>query len=404
MRAFALVALLAVPGALAQLTDIPDIATATLATATAEAPTTTQSTTGATGTTAGTTRTTGGTTGGTTSATTSAGTTAQATTVTAINPGSTSQTTSASTSGSSTVNIATGTTFHLTDLPTIQGAGIPTLVIPFTADAPFMQKSSLPEGTVFIAVGATLAFLGACVLLWRVLVAWSINRSVKRAAMVSVRGPEKSTAWGSSTRQGYQKKEYEPGNNMSMDALTSSGKPIKSFRDQDNNSRGSGAVPPAGLFFSPTANAQQRNSAVNPDGNRSSSYLPAGYYASPSAQAAGGAGTTMIGSSLAPYARANSMNTPSPPLSPALPPAAGTYNRSTSRDGVRNQPRALQSGPRIRQPSATRGQTTSSFYRQSGASNLTASNIASNEHLAGQRAPSALLDDLFDQHGTRSQR
>ncbi|KAF1824373.1 uncharacterized protein K489DRAFT_378783 [Dissoconium aciculare CBS 342.82] len=401
MRAFALVALLVVPVALAQVTDVPDLATATTATATFATTTNTAGTTGTTGT--GTTRTTGGTTAATTGATTGAGTTAQATSVTAINPGTTSQTTSAATTGSTTANAGTGTTFHLSDLPTIQGAGIPTIVVPYTANAPFMQKSSLPEGTVFIAVGATLAFLGACVLLWRVLVAWSINRSVKRAAMTSVRGPEKSTTWGSSTRQAYQK-EYEPGNSMSMDALTSSGKPIKSFRDQDNNSRGSGVVPPAGLFFSPTANAQQRNSAVNPDGNRGSSYLPAGYYASPSAQAAGGAGTTLIGSSLAPYARTNSMNnTPSPPVSPALPPTSQPYNRSASREGARAGPRALQSGPRIRQPSATRGQS-SSFYRQSSASNLTASNLASSEHLAGQRAPSALLDDLFDQHGTGPQR
>jgi hypothetical protein len=86
-------------------------------------------------------------------------------------------------SSSSSADLRTGGTltesaFHLTGLPTIAGAGIPTLVIPFTANAPFMQKSSLPEGTFFIAVGAVLAFLGAGVLLWRLLVAWSINRSV----------------------------------------------------------------------------------------------------------------------------------------------------------------------------------------------------------------------------------
>lgn len=307
------------------------------------------------------------------------------------------------TNTAATTTAAGGPAFTLTNAPTIAGAGVPQLYIPYTADAPFMQKSSLPEGTVFIAVGATLAFLGVCVLLWRGLVAWSINRSVKQAAMASLRRPEKANTWATSNSRtgGGLYKEYEAGSSMSLDALTSAGKPLKSsYRDHDNNSRGS-TVPPAGLFFSPTANAQQRNSAIDPDGgNRSSTHLPAGYYASPSAaRPAGGAGNTTIGgSNLAPYARQSMNHTPSPPMSPNLAPTAQGYYRSASPGAA-----GLRSGPRERLPSTSRerfnGQT-SSVYRASSGSNLRPQSSVSHDQLGGQRAPSAYLDDLFDNHGT----
>lgn len=328
-----------------------------------------------------------------------------ATQTTATTPSSASSTaaTSATTTGASfaATTTSSNTVFHLTGLPTIEGAGIPTLEVPYTADAPFMQKSNLPEGTFFIAVGATLAFLGACVLLWRAMVAWSVNRSVKRAAMASIRGSEKTSTWGGSSfpPRGSMYKEIS-GSNMSLDALTPAGKPVgkSHFRDHEIKRE---ATPPAGLFFSPTA--QAGSGAHN--GNRTSSYLPAGYYASPSAQAAGGAGSTTIGGSLAPYTRSSFVQ-PSPPPSPGLAPTTRNTTptfRASSRDGLRAPSRdglLGSSRPGSYLDTGRQGQS-SGLYAQPSSSSLMVGvgGRPSRDSLAGSRAPSAYLEDLFENHG-----
>ncbi|KAK4560935.1 hypothetical protein LTR86_004890 [Recurvomyces mirabilis] len=299
------------------------------------------------------------------------------------------------TSGASFTATATGATsiFHLSDVPTIAGAGIPTLVIPYTAAAPFMQKSKLPEGTVFIAVGAVLAFLGACVLLWRGLIAWSINRSVRKSALASIRGSEKSSKWGGGTSTGYNPvhgggggggghyKDYN-GSVMSLDALTKSGKPIGKQHLAGHDIKRE-STPPAGLFFSPTAQA-----GTQVQNNRASSYLPAGYYASPSAQPAGGAGATTIGGSLAPYAR-HSTIAPSPPSSPGIPNSrdsrsSATY-RNTSRDGLRAPSRE------------TAGNTRNSYYDGNG-------NAARSSALYAQPSNSSLMVGVGGHEGARMSR
>ncbi|KAF2212936.1 hypothetical protein CERZMDRAFT_117589 [Cercospora zeae-maydis SCOH1-5] len=289
-------------------------------------------------------------------------------------------------------------TFRLTGLPTIAGAGVPEIGVPYTANAPFMQKSSMPEGTVFIAVGAVLAFLGACVLAWRGLVAWSINRSVKRAALASIRGGEKHGAWGGS--HGYSNKnayykEYEAGSSMSLDHLTASGKTQKPGKHDDSHRHSS--APPAGLFFSPTAQASNRASSYTVD-NRSSAFLPAGYYASPSADApAGGRSSTVIGGShLAPYARNSHMGgaSPSPPGSPnpARPGSRSTSNfAGDSRGGLRTASR----GPPSRDGYG--GGRSSNLYTHPSSSSLAVGQSQSD--LPGQRAPSAIFDDMLDVHG-----
>lgn len=291
--------------------------------------------------------------------------------------------TSATSSAASTTDDSTKTTGTfvattdsaeptLSDLPTIAGAGIPTMVVPYTANAPFMQHSTLPRGTVFIVVGAVLAFLGACVLFWRALVAWSINRSVKQAAIASIAGSEKaSKSWGGSTT-GYNPVKgglyKDAGSSMSLEALNAAGKPLKA----DRNSK---QPPPDGLFFSPTA--QHRMSDANLSGrplsqvmnNRSSTYLPAGYYATPSAQAAGGA---TVGGNLAPYAR-NSTYENSPPTTPGY--SRHSHLRTGSREGNGGSRNSYLDAP------SRQGRP------------------QSNDGLPGSRAPSAYLEDLFDNHG-----
>ncbi|KXT10216.1 hypothetical protein AC579_3734 [Pseudocercospora musae] len=388
LHAVALLALLGAAAVHAQ-NDLPNLATVTDATTTAA--TTAEST------------------GDTSAASTTGKTTAESTAESTKTAETASGGTTASGTGftatasfpDATTTTSAGSVFQLTGLPTIAGAGIPTLVIPYTANAPFMQKSSMPEGTVFIAIGAVLGFMGACVLAWRGLLAWSINRSVKRAAMASLRGTEKS-GWGGSHAAGAGShkstfyKEYDPGSSMSLDHLTSAGKTAKPGKHDDSGHRKSSA-PPAGLFFSPTAQQGQRHSSHNMDGNRESTYLPAGYYASPSGEVAGGRNSTVIGGSLAPYAR-NSGISPSPPSSPNLQNSRWTYYGGgvySSRDGIRHSSREGLRAPPSRDSYAPSRH--SNLYPQPSSSSLAVGDSTSD--LPGQRAPSQILDEMFDNHG-----
>ncbi|KAH9844503.1 vacuolar membrane protein [Teratosphaeria destructans] len=367
----------------AQLSDVPDLSTATQTTAT-------------------------------TATSDSASATSDSTSGTSTG---TSATTTGSSSGTATSSASIS---HLSNIPTIAGASIPTIVIPYTAGAPFMQKSSLPEGTVFIAVGACLAFLGACVLLWRGLVAWSVNRSVRRAALASLRGESEkngTSTWGGSSGYGPLKDGLykDAGSNMSLDALNKAGKPIGKSHHFSGNEVKRESTPPSGLFFSPTAQAV---TGAHTPGNRASVLLPAGYYASPAAQAAGGAQSTTIGgASLAPYAQRHSMMNHSPPGSPGHTPqsraSTGMNYRassrehlgsSASRDGYSSARNSYMDGtPR------NGGRGVSSFYMQPGNSSLMVDVGAagarggfsreSTSDLGGSRAPSAYLEDLFENHG-----
>ncbi|KAL2351690.1 hypothetical protein BJ546DRAFT_255602 [Cryomyces antarcticus] len=314
-----------------------------------------------------------------TSATSDASTAAASTAATTPTPPSTSLP-ATTTFGGSTASTTTNSVFHLTGLPTIEGAGIPTLVIPYTAGAPFMQKSALPQGTVFICVGAILGFLGACVLAWRGIVAWTINRSVKKAAMVQYTNDAK---YGGFRNGAGIYSSAGVGSSMSLDHLTVAGKPAQKER-----------TPSANLFFSPTATAGRQS--PGPGTNRNSSaYLPAGYYAAGNAAPAGGAGMTTLGGSLGPatgggYTRSRSMG-PSPPASPGSPPSSGgtyTSSRGASREGHTSTRGASQ---------AYRGERNSSvLYVPAGSARTSMAG------LSGQptsRAPSAYLEDLFENHG-----
>jgi hypothetical protein len=238
----------------------------------------------------------------------------------------------------------------LTDLPTIPGYGIPTIGVPFTGNAPFMDKSTLPEGTVFICVGAILGVMGAAVLVWRGLVAWSLHRSVKRANRKILASD------GKLTKNGFGAISMAP-SNMSLDHLPTAQKRAQA---RASTITSASAARKSSLFFSPTAGAGHPSmlSPYNSAPNRSSSYLPAGYYTAPGAAAPGSAHIGS-GTSRAQYGRYSQFQ-PSPPGSPALPP---------SRGGA------------------------SSVYLQPSMSSL-------NLHLPGNqqpggRAPSANMDELF---------
>jgi hypothetical protein len=277
-------------------------------------------------------------------AATPASTATTAASTTAASDASTTQTNAASSTGPSTTISGL-----ISNAPTIAGVvtSIPSLIIPDLSGAPFMQKSNLPEGTVFICVGAVLGFLGACVLGWRLIVAWSINRSAQRAASTQYTS-EKS-------RNGGYAPTYSD-NNMSLEALTSLNTGYEGARDRSTQRYSSMPKPKvqqkrtpttSSLFFSPTAGA-----GANTIGNRVSSYLPAGYYASGAAAPAGGSSLAHIGGPpAAGYGRIDSPRE-TPPTTPGLRPSPGSRNPSTdlTRDYLTARP--VGRDPAQRTPSA----------------------------------------------------
>ncbi|KAL9581852.1 MAG: hypothetical protein Q9212_003642 [Teloschistes hypoglaucus] len=250
-------------------------------------------------------------------------------------------------------------------LPTLAGVKAPTPSVPPTTDAPYMQKSNLPQGTVFICVGAGLAFIGLVVLAWRGLVAWSLHRSVRKAAMApSVQYTQLSDGKSRSNTPGTTLYSAGPGSTLSHDRLTATSKP----GSKTHTARSS-------LFFSPTAGA-----GMQTPGNRASGYLPAGYYAAGNAAAGGGVPMTQIGGGSGArqgdrYSRARSAG-PSPPGTPSMLSSRGAevaYGRPSTA-GLSTQP-----------STSTLGLSTA----------------------PQGRAPSAYLDDLFEGHsgaGSRADR
>lgn len=272
----------------------------------------------------------------TASATTGSGTTAAASTGSASKVSITGGS-SASTTGS--IPTITGTSASsdagLTGLPTLSGAVQPvTVTVPNLSNAPFMQTSSLPDGTVFIVVGAVLGFMAMSVLLWRGLVAWSLHRSVKRAASQQGMDDKKALFRTPGPPPAPFYKYSDRDSTISLSGLGHKSK--KSNRPNTAGARES----TANLFFSPTAGAA---GAGVGGGNRGSNYLPAGYYAAGASAAANGQGHVPIGgqghrqdismTSLRPesqgYGRARSMGH-SPPDSPGLRPGSAHMASSST--------------------------------------------------------------------------
>ncbi|EAU34751.1 predicted protein [Aspergillus terreus NIH2624] len=347
------IALLAQISVAQKLTEAPDSRTTDAAT-TAD-PATTERTTAAETTAASTAETTAETTARTTAETT-AKTTAE---TTAETTSETTAKTTAATTGFTATTSESSTSASTTDstTSTTQSSGlVPVVTVPPVGDAPYMQKSDTPEGTVFIAVGAVLGFVGLAILAWRGLVAWSVNRSVRRAALMH-----------SSETKGLlrtRKKRSTVHTQASMPAV--------SLDKLSSNKRGSHANPrsskvpssSSGLFFSPTAGAHT-------SGNRGSSYLPAGYYA---------AGSSAAGSH-------PSMHFSSSDL-PGLGPQSQGYVRTRS-------------GP---SPPGTPTYEPSPHHaaRQSYVGGSTSSLNLSSPPPQG-RTPSAYLEDLFENHAPQQQ-
>lgn len=185
-----------------------------------------------------------------------------------------------------------------------------------------MQKSNLPNGTIFIAVGAILGFFALAVLAWRGLVAWSINRSIRRAAAIQSHRESKSHLRGR-RKSNFYDQNPDSTMSMSMEKLATEGR--------QPPAQAKAPAPSTNLFFSPTAGIRSTGS-----GSRVSSYLPAGYYGASNA-AAGAA--RVLGPRSQGYSRASSTG-PSPPESPEAKPkrhgSKSHHRRRRSQDDRRH--------------------------------------------------------------------
>ncbi|GAD94066.1 conserved hypothetical protein [Paecilomyces variotii No. 5] len=243
---------------------------------------------------------------------------------------------------------ASGTASATSDnsLPTLSSTAsssynYPPPSVPPTENAPYMRKSKAPEGTVFIAVGAALGFIGMVILLWRAMVAWSVNRSVRKAAEMQARSEKKALLAGRRRRRSRRRSTVyseAPGSTMSLDKIGTGYRSSQVPPMPKSNTRTSG------LFYSPTAGAGMQGNA-----NRTSTYLPAGYYASSNTALSGSSvGLSNLGAQSQGYTRTGSGS--SPPASPLLSPNLG-HDRSYRGSQARMSTTSLNVPPQGRAPS-----------------------------------------------------
>ncbi|CAI7662527.1 unnamed protein product [Penicillium viridicatum] len=302
----------------AQVSAVPadDATTDTDAAKTTDDPSTTQSTSSVSETTTSSTSTsTSSFTTSTSSSSTS--TTMDTTTTSSSSSSSTTSDSSTTTSSVSTTTESSTSSSSSSSSTTTTGAIV---TIPPTANAPYMQESNAPEGTVFIAVGAALGLIGLTLLAWRAMVAWSVNRSVRRAAIIHA-SESKRLLRGSRKKRSIPH-SAAPAADVSLHKLGTTRTSYKPNRVPSASS---------GLFFSPTAGGPTGShpnlNATGSTGNRGSTYLPAGYYA-----AAGSSNPAPGGEP--PYSPTAGLS------SPSLPPAGVYHDSHNQRHSYAPQGRA----------------------------------------------------------------
>ncbi|KAK0727270.1 hypothetical protein B0T26DRAFT_625371, partial [Lasiosphaeria miniovina] len=213
-----------------------------------------------------------------------------------------------------------------------------------------MNRSTLPDGTVFIAVGAILGVFGLAILAWRGIVVCLLHRSVERANLEQHRQNDKAATFPPPPAPFYKFLDRDSSPSIPGGPAT---------RKSHRGPTPSATPSQTNLFFSPTAQGSSSAAGVASQGNRDSRFLPPGFYAS-SAAATGapghGHGNSISMSNLRPASRGGHVSAPgsSPPDSPDM-------------------------GPRM----------------VGGSRNFSSSSVNLNRPPSG-RAPSAFLDDLLD--------
>ncbi|KAK4245844.1 hypothetical protein C7999DRAFT_33776 [Corynascus novoguineensis] len=246
-----------------------------------------------------------------------------------------------------------------TDMPSLSRTvdtaipSYPPPTIPPTRNAPFMNHSTLPDGTVFIAVGAILGAFGVAILLWRAIVACLLHRSVERAALAqhaanNGRGPtdKNAASFPAPPAQFYKYIERE-----SSASLAGAGVGSSTGRRTNRGPIPSATPSQTNLFFSPTAVGSSSGMGGGGSNRDSARYLPSGFYASASPAGGGGAqghGNSISLSTLRPSSRGRGGQLgPSPPESPDVGPRVVSRNFSTSSLNLNHPP-----SPSHRAPSA----------------------------------------------------
>ncbi|KAG5981613.1 hypothetical protein E4U55_002749 [Claviceps digitariae] len=186
----------------------------------------------------------------------------------------------------------------LTGFPTLTGPGViptyPPASVPPTNNAPFMQQSSLPDGTVFIVVGAILGALGLALLLWRSFATLMLHRSVERAALAQHVSDDK-TSFPAPPPPFY--KYSDQASSMSVNGAGGATSAAAAGRGVRRTNRGpvpSATPSQSNLFFSPTAGAGA-GAGAGAAPNRASSFLPSGFYAAATNSPGGANQTNSIG-------------------------------------------------------------------------------------------------------------
>ncbi|KAI0873601.1 hypothetical protein GGS24DRAFT_462741 [Hypoxylon argillaceum] len=280
----------------------------------------------------------------TTGKSTSSTTTAAAETSSSSLPGlsdTSSSSSSTSKSASTTTSVpgltSSTSTGSLPPIPTSSASGTysyPAPTVPPTKNAPFMQQSSLPQGTVFIAVGAILGAFAVAILVWRAVVACLLHRSVKRATLAQQVANDKNS-YPPPSAPFYKYSDHASSISLGNAAGTRPTRkprgPVPSATSQSN------------LFFSPTAPAGAGGNA-----NRESRFLPSGFYASGAGSPQQGHVHSISLTNLRPESHGHARNVePSPPDSPNLAPPADMGRRNLSSSTINlNRP------PSGRAPSA----------------------------------------------------
>ncbi|KAL2875333.1 hypothetical protein SGCOL_009496 [Colletotrichum sp. CLE4] len=245
----------------------------------------------------------------------------------------------------------------LTGLPSLTNQPIvttyPPASVPPTNNAPYMHRSSAPQGTVFIAVGSILGAFGLGILIWRGIIACLLHRSVARAANAQYVANDKQS-FPAPPAQFYKYTDRE-----STPSLVPNGG--RGVRRTQRGPIPSATPSQSNLFFSPTAAGggnSNTNNNNNSATNRDSRFLPSGFYAAATSSPSPAHGHSISLTNLRPesrgqYGSRNNLRESTPPESPSY--------------------------------GARRDFSTSSVNLSAAPGN-------------GQRAPSAYLEDLLDEN------
>ncbi|KAK3326357.1 hypothetical protein B0H66DRAFT_157313 [Apodospora peruviana] len=264
--------------------------------------------------------------------------------------------------GQTTTTSPTGALPTLSGLPTLSKTQYDTSVpnypaptIPPTNNAPFMNHSTLPDGTVFIAVGAILGAFGLAILAWRGILACLLHRSVERAAMAQHIATDKAATFPPPPAPFYKF--------LDRDSSPSLGPGGPAGNRKSHRGPTPSATPSqTNLFFSPTA--APAAGAAGATSHRDSRFLPSGFYAAAAPVAGGGV------------------------------VQHGHNANSISLSNLRPASRGYVGGPQPSPPDSPNNGP----VRQSR--NISSSSINLNRPPSG-RAPSAFLDDMLDDPATQ---